>query len=100
MSAVCYFGYLKFKFFSGRIVIRPILHYCTNFVKIGQTVAEILQFFCNFLLHYINMAAAILDFQKFEMLAVIPLQRGNVHNRGKFLLNWSNGCRGMALSLF
>ena len=38
-----------------------------NFIKIGQTVTEISRFF--------NMAAAaILDFQKFEILTIDPLQ--------------------------
>jgi len=42
-------------------------------------------------------AAAILDFQKFKILTVHPLQGGNVRHRAKFHQNQSNGCRDMAI---
>jgi len=38
-------------------------------------------------------AAAILDFQKFEILAVDPLKGASVRQRAKFHQNLSNGCR-------
>jgi len=45
-------------------------------------------------------AAAILDFQKFNILTVHPLQGGNVRHRAKFHQNQSNGCRDMAIQRF
>jgi len=42
-------------------------------------------------------AAAILDFQKFEILTVSPLLGGSEHHRAKFHKNRSNGCRDMAI---
>ena len=38
-------------------------------------------------------AAAILDFQKFEVLTVDPLQVANMRHLAKFNQNRSNGCR-------
>jgi len=38
-------------------------------------------------------AAAILDFQKFEILTVSPLYGANMHHRVKFHQNRSNSCR-------
>ena len=55
--------------FVYREVKRPILHQLPNFVKIGQTVADISQFLRFFKI----AAAAILNLQKFEILTVAPL---------------------------
>ena len=41
--------------------------------------------------------AAILDFQKFEILTVGPLKGANMRQRAKFHQNRSNGCRHMAI---
>jgi len=42
-------------------------------------------------------AAAILNFQKFKILAVDPLYGANVRHRATFHQNRSNGCRDMAI---
>ena len=42
-------------------------------------------------------AAAILDFQKFEILTIGLLWWSNVHHLAKFHQNRSNGCRYMAI---
>jgi len=42
-------------------------------------------------------AAAILNFQKFEILTVDPMQGPNMHHRAKFHQNRSNGCKDMAI---
>jgi len=70
-----------------------ILHQVPNFIKIGQTVTEISRF-----LSFFKMAAAaILDFQKFEILTVDPLQEDNMRHRTKSYQNRSNGCRDIAI---
>jgi len=43
------------------------------------------------------VAAAILNFQKFKILTVDPLQGANVRHRAKFHQNRSNGYRNMAI---
>jgi len=45
-------------------------------------------------------AAAILNFQKFEILTVDPLYGANVRHRAKFHQNRSNGCRDGDLTVF
>jgi len=45
-------------------------------------------------------ADAILDFQKFKILTVDPLQWANMHHHAKFHQNWSNGCRYGDLTVF
>ena len=42
-------------------------------------------------------AAAILNFQKFEILTVDLLYGANMRHRAKFHQNRSNGCRHMAI---
>jgi len=42
-------------------------------------------------------AAAILDFQKFEILTVDPLYEANMRHCTKSYQNWSNGCRDIAI---
>jgi len=42
-------------------------------------------------------AAAILDFQKFEILMVGALKVANMRHRAKFHQNRSNGCRDTAI---
>ena len=44
-------------------------------------------------------AAAILDFQKFEILTVGPLHGANMRHQPNFI-NPSNGCRNMAIWRF
>ena len=65
MAAVRHLGFVKFEFFNGRSVGINI----PNFVKVSQTVTEI----SRFLLFFKTAAAAILDFQKFEILTFDPL---------------------------
>jgi len=45
-------------------------------------------------------ADAILDFQKFKILTVDPLQWANMRHHAKFHQNWSNGCRYGDLTVF
>jgi len=45
-------------------------------------------------------AAAILDFQKFEILMIDPLYEANMRHHAKFHQNRSNGCRHMAIERF
>ena len=70
MAAVRHLGFLKFNFLTVGAIKRPTFFISvTNFVKIGQPVAEIFAIFLLF-----KMAAtAVLDFQKFEILTVDPL---------------------------
>ena len=51
-----------------------------NYAKIGQSVAVI----SRFLVILKMVAAAILDFQKFEMLSVCPLWWASLHHRARF----------------
>jgi len=43
------------------------------------------------------MTAAMLIFEKFEILTVCPLSGANLRDRAKFHQNRSNGCRDMAI---
>jgi len=45
-------------------------------------------------------AAAMLDFQKFEILTIDPLQGDHARHHAKFYQNRSNGCRDMAIYCF
>jgi len=45
-------------------------------------------------------AAAILDFQKFEMLTISPVYGSNTRHHAKFHQNRSNGCRDSDLTVF
>jgi len=64
-----------------------------NFAKIRQSVAVI----SRFLWFFKTAAAAILVFEKFEILTVCPLQGANLRHRAKFHQNRSNGCGDMAI---
>jgi len=64
-----------------------------NFVKIGQSVAEILRFF-----HFFKMAAvAILDFLNREILLDIWVQTLESHQYVKFCQNRSIGCEDIKI---
>ena len=63
-----------------------------NFVKIGQAVEEISRF-----LWFKIAAAAILVFEKFEILTVYPLYGANLLHRAKFQRNRSNDCGDIAI---
>ena len=96
IAAIRHLGFLKFKFFNGQSSQETHLaspYQLPNFVKIGQTVVQISQFFVIFKM----AAAAILDFQKFDILTVIPLYVASVRHQSKFRHNPSNGCRDMAI---
>ena len=45
-------------------------------------------------------AAAILDFQKFEILTIYPLYEANMRHCTKSYQNRSNGCRDIAILRF
>jgi len=69
MAAVRHLGFVKFEFFLTVGRLRdPFCISVPNFVKIGQTIVEIAIFVI------FNMAAAaMLNFQKFEILTVFSL---------------------------
>jgi len=70
--------------------------FCTTvqiLVRIGLAVAEISRFFVIFKM----AAAAMLVFEKFEILTVCRLQRANLRHRAKFYQNRPNGCGDMAI---
>jgi len=59
-----------------------------NFAKIGQSIAVI----SRFLWFFKMAAAAILFFEKLEILTICPLWVDNLRQRAKFHQNRSNGC--------
>ena len=69
MAAIRHLGFVKFEIFNGRRVKRPILHQCTKFHKDRSTRCGDIEIFVIFKM----AAAAILNFQKFEILMVDPL---------------------------
>ena len=70
MAPVRHLGFVKFDFFNGRAVKRPILHQRTKFRKDRSNRCGYIAIFVIFF----NMAAAaILNFQKFKILTVAPL---------------------------
>jgi len=74
-------------------VKRPILHQRTKFRKDRSNRCGYIAIFVIF-----NMvAAAILNFQKFEILMVFPVYGANMRHHAKFHQNRSNGCRDMAV---
>jgi len=69
MAAVRHLGFVKFNFFNNRAVTRPILHQRTKYRKDRSNLCGDIAIFVIF-----NMAAAaILNFQKFEILNTFPL---------------------------
>jgi len=84
-----------FKFFVADWVEKTNVHRHTNFVKIGQTVAEISH------LTILKMQwPAILDFLKFDFLNSCKLWRTNMCHHAKFHHNRSNGCGDIAFNVF
>ena len=69
MAAVRHLGFVKFKFLKVRAVKRPILHQRTKFRKDRSKGCGDIAIFVIFQM----AAAAILNFQKFEILMVFPL---------------------------
>jgi len=68
----------------------------SNFVAIGQTIAEILRFFI-----FLKMAAtAIFDIQIFEILTVGTVTRAKFHHLDKFHGDRLNRCRDVAIFRF
>jgi len=74
-------------------VERPILHQRTKFRKGRLNRCGDIAIFVIFKM----AAAAILNFQKFEILTVDPLYGANMRHRAKFHQNRSSGCRDMAI---
>ena len=69
MAAVRHLGFVKFDFFNGRAVKRPILHQRTKLRKGRSKRYGDIAIFVIFKM----AAAAILNFQKFKILTVDPL---------------------------
>ena len=69
MAAVRHLGFVKFEFFNGRAVKRPILHQHNKFCKNQSNRCRDIAIFLIFQM----AAAAMLNFQKFEILTVFPL---------------------------
>jgi len=69
MAAVRHLGFVKFELFNGRAVKRPILHQRTKFRKDRSNRFRDIAIFVIFQI----AAAAILNFQKFQILTVFPL---------------------------
>ena len=63
MTAVRHAGFLKFHFLMVSVVRRPILHYSTKFSKDWSSRCKNIAIFVIFKM----AAAAILNFQKFEI---------------------------------
>ena len=93
MAAVRHLGFVKFEIFNGQMVKRTFCISIPNFVKIGQTIAEI----SRFLLFFNMAAAAILDYQKLKILTVDPVPGANVRLRAKFHQDRWNGRRYMVI---
>ena len=72
---------------------RPILHQRTKFRKDRSNRYGDIVIFVIFKM----AAAAILNFQKFEILTAFPLYGANTRYRAKFHQNRSNGCSHMAI---
>ena len=71
MAAVRHLGFVKFKFFNSRVgaVKRPILHQRTKFRNDQSNRCGDIAIFVIFQM----AAAAIWNFQKFEILSTFPL---------------------------
>ena len=69
MAAVRHLGFVKFEFFNGQAVKRPILHQRTKLRKDRSNRCGDIVIFVIFQM----AAAAMLNFQKFETLTVFPL---------------------------
>ena len=69
MAAVRHLGFVKFECFNGRMVKRPILHQLAKFRKDRSNRCGYIAIFVIFKI----AAAAILNFQKLEILTAFPL---------------------------
>ena len=69
MATVSHPGFVKFEFFNGHAVKRPILHQRTKFRKDWSNRCGYIAIFVIFQMP----AAAILNFQKFDILTALPL---------------------------
>ena len=69
MAAVRHLGFVKFEFCNSRAVKIPILHQRTKFRKDRSNRCGDIAIFVIFQM----AAAAILNFQKFEILTICPL---------------------------
>ena len=69
MAAVRHLGFVKFEFFNCRRVKRPILHQRTKFRKDRSNCCGYIAIFVIFN----KAAAAILNFQTFEIVTAFPL---------------------------
>ena len=91
MAAVRHVHFVKF--LTVGAVTRPILHQRTKFRKDRSNRCGDIASFVIFQM----MAAAILNFQKFEILMVFPLQGANERHCAKFHQNRPNDCKDMAI---
>jgi len=69
MPTVRHLGFVKFVFLTVGAVKRPILHQHTNFYKDRSNRCGDIAIFVIFQI----AAAAVLNFQKFEILIIFPL---------------------------
>jgi len=92
MAAVRHLGFVKFEFFNGQSGQETHFHQRTKFRKDRSNRCRDIAIFVIFQM----AAAAMLNFQKFEILTVFPLLGANVRHHAKFHQNRSNGCKVMA----
>jgi len=92
MAAVHHLDFLNSNFLTVTVVERPILH-CTKFREDQSNHCGSFAIFVIFKM----AAAAILDFQKFEILMVNLLLWGNMRHSAKFHQNRSSSCRDMVI---
>jgi len=88
MAAVRHLEFVKFTLTVGAVK-RPVLHQHTEFRKYRSNRCGDIAIFVIFMI----AAAAILGFQKFQILTVCSPQEGSLRHRAKFHQNRSNGCR-------
>ena len=87
----CRHGDLTVLKMAAGAVKKPILHQRTKFRKDRSNR-------CGDIAIFVKMAAAaILDFQKFEILTAVPLLWSNMRHHAKFHQNRWNGRRHMAI---
>ena len=94
MAAVRHLGFVKFEFFNGRSVKKPILHQSTEFRKDRSNRCGDIAFFCDFE----DGGCRHLEFSKIRNFNSPSAVGGQyVRHYAKFHQNRSNGCKDMAI---
>ena len=93
MAAVGHLGFVKFNFLTVGEDKRPILYQCTKFRKDRSNRCGDIAIFVIFKM----AAAAILDFQKFKILTVVPVPAANMRHLAKFHQDRSSSRRYMVI---